>query len=329
MSALVPYSSYPVGMPNTGIIPRVAQGAANAMRNVTPAAQAAARLTTTAGAAGAAGIGARKAAGRVLVAKTAYDLARLGLSEDARNEAAAQVEIDAANANAAGRFAAGLLDPVNTAYGITRLTRDAIDSTRAAEKAAAAAPTDEQIAAKYQQSRDKKAKDAERLATLLAEQDRQDQEAAAKKGFGAAVEDRLAAMMQDQLSPKELATFTPSERESARLQDELTPEELASFSTEEDLAMQALTPEQRAEMAKMTDADYENAPKAKPVYDPALVNSLFKTAFGTDINPKREKDIKKVEAIEELLGERGGKLGKATPSQFALEVYRRYGSTIM
>lgn len=303
MSEVIPYTSYPVGSPNTGIIPRVARGVPNAMRNVTRAAQPVARLTTTAGATGAAGAGAKKLAGRVLVAKTAYDLARLGLSEDARNEAAAQVENEAENTGAVGRFFSGLLDPVNTAYGITRLTRDAIDSAREADRAAANAPTDEQIAAKRQQTIDVKARKEREKAAAAAAAEAAAADAAAKTtnmSFAEAVEAGL-------VSP-----YTP-----------------AAEPTAEELAIQALTPEQRAEMEKMSDADYENAPKAKPVYDPDLVNSLFKTAFGTDINPKREKDIKKVEAIEEMLGERGGKLGKATPNQFALEIYRRYGNTIM
>lgn len=65
-------------------------------------------------------------------------------------------------------------------------------------------------------------------------------------------------------------------------------------------------------------------PVAEPVYDQALVTNLFKTTHGSTFDPKSKADVKAMAEIEMLLDEMGGKLGKVTPNQFALQIYRKF-----
>lgn len=71
----------------------------------------------------------------------------------------------------------------------------------------------------------------------------------------------------------------------------------------------------------MSNRDSEQAEQAP---DQALVEQLFKTTHGTSFDPKSSRDKQKRAEIEEMLGEMGGGLGKTTPNQFALQLYRKY-----
>ena len=71
-------------------------------------------------------------------------------------------------------------------------------------------------------------------------------------------------------------------------------------------------------MSNMGSEQADQAP------DQALVEQLFKTTHGTSFDPKSSRDKQKRAEIEEMLGEMGGGLGKTTPNQFALQLYRKY-----
>jgi hypothetical protein len=77
-------------------------------------------------------------------------------------------------------------------------------------------------------------------------------------------------------------------------------------------------------MAKpsMVDTGRKQPPKAEPVFDQSLVESLFETTHGTSFDPKSQMDRRKKMEIESLLEDMGG-LGDMTPNQFALQLYRR------
>jgi len=76
--------------------------------------------------------------------------------------------------------------------------------------------------------------------------------------------------------------------------------------------------------ANMTSYAHLTPAKATPVYDAALIDQLYKTTHGTSFDPKSKRDIQKRSEIEEMLGGMGGELGKTTPNQFALQLYRKY-----
>jgi hypothetical protein len=265
-------AKYPVGLPNTGL--STLRAAQRPMRNVT-----------------------KKAAGKVLgkglgkaavVAKTAFDVGRLALSEDARQEEADKVLEMAENSSAVDRFTTGLLDPVNTGYGIARLIGDTVTATREANKSAAAAPSDEEIANRYEQAKlAKRQKEAERQA-LEAEKEKQSFTEAADKRIASAVQP-----IEEALTPVQI----PNEKE---------------FDSDGSLQM---------EDPAMSNKGSEQADQAP---DPDLVEQLFITTHGTSFDPKSKRDIQKRSEIEEMLGGMGGELGKTTPNQFALQLYRKY-----
>ena len=86
-------------------------------------------------------------------AAAAIDIASLAASKDVRDEAIAEVEQDAQNEPAIVRAAKGFFDPFKTGYGIGKMMSDLAESTYAAKKAAANAPSEEDIAARYLEAR--------------------------------------------------------------------------------------------------------------------------------------------------------------------------------
>ena len=82
--------------------------------------------------------------------------------------------------------------------------------------------------------------------------------------------------------------------------------------------------ESAVQEANMTSNAHLTPARATPVYDSALVEQLYKTTHGTSFDPKSKRDIQKRSEIEEMLGGMGGGLGKTTPNQFALQLYRKY-----
>jgi hypothetical protein len=97
--------------------------------------------------------GAMKGVPLLSQAAAAIDIADLAASKKTRDAAIAEVEQDAQNAPAIVRATKGFFDPFKTAYGIGKMVSDLADSTTAAKKAAANAPSDEDIAARYLEAR--------------------------------------------------------------------------------------------------------------------------------------------------------------------------------
>jgi hypothetical protein len=91
-------------------------------------------------------------------AATVMDVADLALSEEARKQAAADVEQSAVNDGAVTRMVKGYFDPVRTAYGIGKMVGDLADSTAAAKKAAKGLPSDAEYEARNRAARERSLK---------------------------------------------------------------------------------------------------------------------------------------------------------------------------
>jgi hypothetical protein len=278
---------FPLGSPNTSIIPS-AGGAARPMRNVTKAAGK--------------GAGNLAKAGKVaVVAKTAYDLGRLALSEQAREEEAARVAQMAEDSDPASRFVTGLLDPVNTAYGIGRLIQDTLQAERDAAEAEAAAPS-------Y----------GERAAAYLTNKKKREQE----KSFREAADEKIGAVFNETI-PSLDGPMRAITSDNKSIFDTMPKLNMGTYQEPEAASQIANSiSEMAAEERPMEKG--EKPMKAQPVYDEGLVDSLFKTTHGTSIDPNSKLDLKKKKEIESMLGEMGGQLGKVTPNQFALQIYRKF-----
>jgi len=288
----------------TEVIPRVTS-AARSMRNVTPVARAIPRIgmnaTTAAGLSSGA---ARKMAGGVLVAKTAYDLARLGLSEDARQQAAQDVEDSAMNDGALVRAAKGFVDPVNTAYGIGSMVGDLVGSMADARKARESLARGREEATPEMTAKRKKVQ-----ADIAANKAKKAAEENSKMSFQDATEARLASLDEGG-GNDEMYAMQRANRLAAN---------------EANMQMNAAAQERAAVAATPTTSaapSAEQPSKAQPVFDQALVESLFETTHGTSFDPKSAMDRRKKIQIESMLEEMGG-LGNMTPNQFALQLYRR------
>lgn len=316
------------------VIPRVTS-AASGMRNVTPAMQAIPKLGMAAST-GAGGGALKKMGGRLLVAKTAYDLANLALSEQARREAEQEVEDSAENDGALVRAGKGFLNPVNTAFGIGSMIGDLMDSTAAAERSAASLargreqPTPEMSAKRKKVQEDiaankaKKEYESRRQAALAIEAAAADAEANRKMSFQDSVEQRLAnpsSATQPRVMTAEEALATPK---SIFGQPNTKFESYDSLSdmVEAPISPEMIGEEQAPAMPAM--GGEEQPPKAKPVYDQKLLNELFKVATHSTFYGKNKGDVAMMGNIENLLEEYGGQLPKGmTPTQFALQLYRR------
>jgi hypothetical protein len=300
------------------IIPTTTSSA-RSMRNVTPVSRAAPRLGMSANAARSAPkLSAGKLARGLVVAQTAYDLARLGMSENARQQAAQDVEDSAENDSALVRAGKGFINPVNTAYGIGSMIGDLMDSSDAAQRSVEALArgreeaTPEMTAKRKKVQADlaankaKKDYESTRQAALAIEAAAADAEANRNMSFQDSVESRLA---KPDRSTNAILDFAnqPLETDAGE-----------GFDSEGDLKRGM------EEMAAEQQATEEQPPKAKPVYDQKLLNELFKVATHSTFYGKNKGDVAMMGNIENLLDEYGGQLPKGmTPTQFALQLYRR------
>lgn len=143
---------------------------------------------------------------------------------------------------------------------------------------------------------------------------------------------KLSAQLLDELSNEDLASFTPSTPTNTRetmpkLGDEMRSIDTgvipSNYSTMPKLEMGTTdNPEAFSNAQKSVAEVAAQTPEAN--YDEALLNKLFQTTHGTSFNPKAKGDVKSMGEIKTLLNEMGGKLGKVTPNQFALQIYRKF-----
>jgi hypothetical protein len=282
------------------IIPQRSAQAANAMRNVTPRPAQALRLGTSGGSSLATGLApsvAKTLANRFLVLKALYDTGDLALNEDARERAVQNVEESAMNDGAATRALKGFLDPVKTGYGIGAMVGDLVQSTAGALKSEKQLNSPREITPEMVEKREKVK--ADREAFLAAEAAAANQQ----QSFQDATESRLAKLdgRGEYEYPETIEeVMAPVETDSGEGFD-------ADGSLKQGLDALASQQEQ---------------PKAKPVIDPTTVEKLFQVTHGTPYDPKSRMDKRKRIEIESALEEMGG-LGKMTPNQFALQMYRR------
>lgn len=294
---IIPNSSlsvpkYPLGAPKTSII-RSAGGAARPMRNVTRAAgKGAGNLA--------------KAAKVAVVGKTVYDVGRLALSKKAREEEADRVRQMAEESGAGSRFVTGLLDPVNTAYGIGRLIGDTAQAERDAAEATAAAPSDEQLNAAYLKNKQKREQEKSFLEAV--ESNALEMQRANRRMANESNKSMNAAAAARPKAPEKKATkmVNPLDKVQAELKMEPT-----IFPKSGSLS----------DMARAPIPEIMKAPSPKAAEAPSRdLDSLFKKATGTPFDPKSRVDRARMAELQDLLSSRAD-LADKSDTKVALAWY--------
>jgi hypothetical protein len=246
-----------------------------------------------------------------VVATAAYDAGRLALSKDARKEAEQKVLNMAEKGNAADRFVTGLLDPVNTGFGIAKLVGDTVRSAVDTRRAAENAPSDDEAASMYAEAqRDPARNDAKaRKQELLRQRD---------MSFEEAANARLSAMdmapTMGLRNPQVGENPPPNARPQAN-----SPKELAGQMIDEQSPM--LQKAGLGTSSQQKPAAQEKVQPAATALTADRMNAIFQTATGTPFDPKSRLDRQRLAELQSVLDSQPD-LADKSPTKIALAWYR-------
>ena len=300
---IIPNSSisvpkYSLKSPNTGVI-RSGGGAARPMRNVTRAAgKGAGNLA--------------RAAKVAVVGQTVYDVGRLALSKKAREEEADRVIQMAEKSGAGSRFVTGLLDPVNTAYGIGQLIGDTAQAERDAAEATAAAPSDEQLNAAYLKNKQKREQEKSLLEAveqrIAGEKDALEMQRANRRMADESNKSMNAAAAERPKASEKKATKMVNPLDKVQEGLKMEPTIFPKSGSLSDMA--------RAPVSEMMKAPSPNAAEV-PSRD---FDALFKKATGTSFDPKSRVDRARMAELQGLISSRAD-LADKSDTKVALAWY--------